>query len=94
MMPTTVVNVHKRERSDVYIGRPGPFGNPYVIGTDGDRAEVIRLFRIYFYERLKRDPEWKKLVEGLRGKKLGCFCAPLSCHGHVIAEYLDHAPVV
>ena len=22
----------------------------------------------------------------LRGKTLGCFCVPLSCHGHVLAR--------
>lgn len=25
----------KAEKYDVYIGRPGPFGNPFVIGPDG-----------------------------------------------------------
>ena len=87
-MKTTVVNV-KGGRVDVYIGRGGPFGNPFVLGVDGDRAEVIRKFGIYFKERLERDASFKAAVEELRGKRLGCFCAPLPCHGDVIAEYLD-----
>lgn len=89
MPQTTIVNVKKGQKADVYIGRPGPFGNPYVIGPDGDREEVIRLFRVYFYDRMKMDPTWKQKVESLRGKSLGCFCAPMACHGNVIAEYLD-----
>lgn len=31
----------KREDFDVYIGRPGPYGNPFTIGRDGNRKEVI-----------------------------------------------------
>lgn len=92
---TTVVNIKRGEKADVYIGRPSPFGNPYVIGPDGDRDEVIRLFRAYFYSRLQMDPAWKAKVEALKGKSLGCFCSPMECHGGIIAEFLDkQAPVV
>lgn len=86
---TKVVNIKRGEKADVYIGRPSPFGNPYVIGPDGDRDEVIRLFRAYFYGRLEMDPAWKAKVEELKGRSLGCYCAPMACHGLVIAEYLD-----
>jgi uncharacterized protein DUF4326 len=85
----TVVNLKTNPTSGaVYIGRPSPFGNPFVIGPDGDRADVILKFRDYFHERLRIDPDWKKKVEGLRGKTLSCFCAPLSCHGEIIEEWL------
>jgi hypothetical protein len=87
-MATRVVNI-RTAPCDVYIGRPGPFGNPYVIGSDGDRDEVIRKFRMYFYQRLKIDPEFKTKVEALRGRTLGCYCAPLSCHGDVILEWVE-----
>ncbi len=89
MPRTTVVRVERKQPFDVYMGRGGPFGNPFVIGPDGDRAEVIRKFRVHFYERLKIDPAWKKLVEGLRGKRLACHCAPLPCHVDVYIEYLE-----
>lgn len=89
MSKTTVINVRSGEKYDVYMGRGGPFGNPYVIGPDGDRAEVIRKFRIDFYERLRLDPEWKAKVEALQGKVLACHCAPLDCHSDVYVEYLD-----
>jgi len=74
----------------VYIGRPSPFGNPYAIGEDGDRAAVIRKFQSYFFARLRMDPEFKKKVEGLKGKVLLCYCHPLACHGDTIVDYLEH----
>lgn len=85
-----IVNLKTHPSPDaVYIGRPGPFGNPFVIGPDGSRSEVIQKFRDYFHERLKIDPDWKKKVEGLRGKTLSCYCAPLNCHGEVFEAYLN-----
>jgi len=42
----TTRGVHcKRERFDVYIGRPSRFGNPFVVGRDGTRDECIALYR-------------------------------------------------
>ena len=83
---------------DTYIGRAGfgeegDFGNPFVIGKDGDRDTVIEKFKFYFYERIKRDPVFKADVKKLKGKVLGCFCKPKRCHGDVIAEYLDSPEV-
>lgn len=89
MTKTTVVNIRSGQPFDVYMGRGGPFGNAYVLGPDGDRQEVIRKFRIDFYERLKFDAAWKKLVDALQGKRLACHCAPLECHVDVYVEYLD-----
>ena len=72
----------RRAPYDVYIGRPGPWGNPFLIGRDGDRLEVIEKYRAWLLtrpelvERAKRD---------LAGKVLGCWCAPLTCHGDVLA---------
>lgn len=31
----------KRDKYDVYIGRPSEWGNSYIIGKDGTRQEVI-----------------------------------------------------
>jgi len=73
----------------VYIGRPGPFGNPFIIGRDGDREAVIRQYRVWFDLRVKGDPKFRASVEALRGKDLVCFCSPLACHGSVIVEYLE-----
>ena len=89
LMPT-VVNI-KKQRCDVYIGRGSIYGNPYLIGRDGERDEVVRKYRKYFFERIARDTQFKEAVEWLRNKdvSLGCYCKPLECHGDVILEYLN-----
>lgn len=95
-MSTRVVNLYK-EKFEVYIGRArydsdGYFGNPFPLkqkSTEEERNECLRKFREYFYERIGRDPEFRKNVELLRGKTLGCFCKPKSCHGDIIKEFLD-----
>ena len=85
---TTVVNI-RETGYDVYVGRPYMFGNPFEIGKDGTRKEVIEKFRKYFYERLRTDQKFRDAVHDLRGKRLGCFCKPLPCHCDVYAEYLN-----
>jgi uncharacterized protein DUF4326 len=74
----------KRDRYDVYIGRPSKWGNPYVIGRDGTRAQVIAKYRAW----LLRRPELVAALSELRGKVLGCWCAPLPCHGDVLVDLI------
>lgn len=88
---TTVVNIKTCFTDNVYIGRAGHgqdgyFGNPFKNST---RAINIAMYKMYFLGRLGIDPEFKRRVHELKGKKLGCFCHPLPCHGDVIAEYLN-----
>ena len=72
----------KKEKFDVYIGRPSKWGNPYSIGKDGTRKEVIQKYREY----LLNNPDLIKSLPELRGKILGCWCAPKPCHGDVLIE--------
>ena len=67
----------------VYVGRPSRWGNPFVIGKDGTREEVLAKFREYAIGRMASEPSW---LEPLAGKDLICWCAPLSCHGDVLME--------
>lgn len=73
----------KREQHDVYIGRPSVWGNPFVIGRDGTRTEVIAKYEQWLLaqpalvDRCKRE---------LHDKVLGCWCAPHACHGDVLAK--------
>lgn len=78
---TTVVHCQK-DKYDVYIGRPSEFGNPFVIGQDGNRKEVIEQYR----EWLLTKPSLLAKIKSLKGKKLGCWCSPDACHGDVLAE--------
>jgi hypothetical protein len=66
----------------VYIGRPGKWGNPFVIGRDGTRAEVIAKYRGW----LLRNTRLMADLQELRGKDLVCWCAPCACHGDVLLE--------
>lgn len=74
----------KREPYDVYIGRPSIWGNPFVIGVDGDREHVIRLYE----EHVRSSPELMKALFELKGKILGCWCHPLPCHGDVLVKLI------
>ena len=83
MTPKDYVVHCKNEAYDVYIGRPGPWGNPFSIGTDGNRDEVLDKFRNW----LECQPALVAKVKAeLRGKKLGCWCKPRACHGEILAE--------
>jgi len=87
---TTVVNKRKEpDGSYTYIGRGSPFGNPFSIGQDGNRDQVIEKYKIYFYDKIDNDPVFADQVLRLTGERLGCFCAPHACHGDIIKEYLD-----
>lgn len=76
----------------VYIGRPSIWGNPYTIGVNGTREEVIEKFKKYFEERIAGDKFFRSAVLHLRGKKLGCFCSPLACHGDIYVAWLNANP--
>ena len=86
-MTTTVVNkrIHTSTPNDVYIGRPGPWGNPWIIGRDGDRKEVIQKFIDHFNQ-----PEFKaRTRRELKGKTLVCWCKPFPCHGDWLMEVAE-----
>jgi hypothetical protein len=84
---THVVNIDQNESYDIYIGRGSDWGNPYAIGIDGDRDEVIRKYQ-YDFERGYLKSSKEQLLK-LRGKTLGCHCKPAACHGDVLANYLN-----
>lgn len=67
----------------VYIGRPTKWGNPFSIGKDGTREEVIAKHRKWF---LSQPSLMEEAKTELRGKDLFCFCAPKSCHGDLLLE--------
>ena len=64
------------------IDRGTPFGNPFRIGKDGDRAAVCEKFARFLGDH----PELRRAAERLRGKVLGCHCYPFQCHGEAYAE--------
>src|SRR5688572_12285659 len=94
---TRVVHVLRQPSYDVYIGRANgryrlpasPLANPFKIGRDGTREEVIAKYRAWLLAR----PDLLAQVPALRGQVLGCWCKQLvteiPCHGDVLAELAD-----
>lgn len=72
----------KKAKFDVYVGRPSKWGNPFVIGKDGDRAAVIRKYEAW----VKSKPELMAALPELSGKVLACWCAPQACHADVLVR--------
>ena len=83
-MTTKVVNKYK-EPYEVYIGRGSKWGNPFVIGKDGNRDDVCDKYEAYL---LSNQTLLDALPE-LKDKKLGCFCKPQRCHGDLLAKLAD-----
>lgn len=75
----------KKSKYDVYIGRPSKWGNPFEIGKDGDRKEVIRKYRDWILTQ----EDLLNQLHVLKGKTLGCWCYPLRCHGDVLVELIN-----
>lgn len=70
----------QKDHYDVYVGRPSKWGNPFEIGRDGTRSEVIAKYRVW----VQQQPELMASLGELRGKVLGCWCKPRACHGDVL----------
>lgn len=87
MTRTTVVNIGKTANYDAYIGRGTRWGNPFFIGRDGSRVEVIEKYEAY----VRASPGLMRLLCTLKGKVLACHCKPEACHGDVLARLADEA---
>ncbi|RVK61911.1 DUF4326 domain-containing protein [Sinorhizobium meliloti] len=83
----------------VHVGRPGPWGNPFIVGKDGDAAYCVDLYKALLagFLRVGADPDIAALertrrfvaenVDELRGKNLACWCKPgAPCHADVLVE--------
>ena len=93
MNETRVVNKYK-ESYNVYIGRCSKWGNPFTHISDkitksdfvvASRDEAIESYR----EWIVKQPQLLKDLHELKGKTLGCFCKPKSCHGDVLVELVN-----
>jgi hypothetical protein len=73
----------RNAKSGTYIGRPTKWGNPFIIGPDGTRSDVVRKFEEYIMANPALMEAAKK---ELKGKDLICFCAPLACHGDILSR--------
>jgi len=98
---TQVVNLRQCGKDyDTYIGRAhssakygllskSPFSNPFSLSTSipGEvgqlmRSAVVGKYLIWF---VTRTPLLVVQAKELKGQRLGCWCAPMICHGHIVA---------
>ncbi len=87
-MSSTIYNKRNWDRmppNAVMIDRTTDAGNPFHIGKDGDRAEVISKFRHLLDDHPDRVT---RLTPKLLGKDWVCWCKPEDCHGDVWNEVL------
>lgn len=96
-MSATVVNVGFSDY-DVYIGRNHPrygrasvFANPFRMPTDGCRDVVVDKYKFWLYEMIMSGIFTREQFVEMDGMRLGCFCHPKSCHGHVLVRVIDWA---
>jgi hypothetical protein len=86
----------------VSVARPGPWGNPFVVGLHGTAAECVELYRklLAGFARVGPEPSLgtQKAVRDhvghhgleLRGKNLACWCrAGAPCHADVLLESVN-----
>jgi hypothetical protein len=71
------------------VSRRFQWGNPFELGVDGDRPTVIRLFVEHY---LPFKPGLLRLAAALKGKALGCWCAPERCHAEWWAAAANGEP--
>lgn len=69
------------------VDRRTRYGNPFVIGSDGSRGEVIAKYREWVLSSEDDEAQWiRDNMYDLRGKTLACWCAPLACHADVLTQ--------
>lgn len=78
----TVVHC-KRQPFTHYIGRPGPFGNPYRVQPGMPRGSAIAKFETY----ARGSTELLAKIDALPPDAvLGCWCSPNPYHGDIIVK--------
>jgi hypothetical protein len=76
------------ERSGKYerVDRRSQWGNPFEMPADGDRETVIRNYEDHY---LPFKPSITVKLGNLRGKLIGCWCAPEPCHADVLKRWAE-----
>lgn len=79
------------------VDRSTVLGNPFGIGRDGTRDEVIAKYREWLWGQIEERGEvWEALLRllsrarraGDNGLGLACWCAPKRCHAEIIRAAL------
>lgn len=104
MGSVTVLNIRsvgweavRHNESIIYIGRGSIYGNPFFIGRDGTRSEVIDKYGDRVAKAFNDQSALSHAIYDLENRvangedlELVCFCAPKACHGDVIKSAIEH----
>jgi len=86
----------------VYVGRAGvvfidkerfpkqasPFANPFKVSAKRTRTQAVAEYERFIRQMLKKNKKLAEQFVALRGKVLGCWCAPDDCHADVLVKML------
>ena len=81
-----VLHLRNAPPDAIRIDRRTRWGNPFVIGKDGTREEVIEKYRDHLWSQIRTGKLSLDDLAGLHGKDLACHCAPQPCHGDVLSK--------
>ncbi len=73
-------------RGAVRIDRRTRWGNPFVVGKDGTRDEVIARYRAYLWRQICSGAIALADLAAIDGCVYACWCHPKPCHGTVLAR--------
>lgn len=81
-----LINMHHEtcHSNAVRIDRRTRWGNPFIIGRDGSRAEVIEMYRKHIFRQVRTGLLSLEDLASLHGQDLACWCHPDPCHGEVL----------
>lgn len=86
----------KKDKYDIYIGRPSKWGNPFshLSNTLAKFKVNTREEAMWAYREWITNGAGKHLLNDLhelKDKTLGCWCKPLSCHGDILKELINNS---
>jgi hypothetical protein len=102
----TIVNLRDIRGNGIErVDRSSVLGNPYRIGSDGSRADVIKMYKRELWRIIRKSASDRSELEirfiaelhrlkdiAMKGNLiLGCWCTPKACHADVIKSAIEWA---
>jgi len=86
---TDLATIKWAEERGLFIrcDRSSEWGNPYEMGKDGDRDQVCYNYK---YHYIQYKPSLLNKINELKGKALGCWCAPEKCHCETLKSLAEN----
>jgi len=96
------LSIWVKDPNNVYIGRKGIvfidsvrfpkedsiWANPFKINSETLREDVIVKYESYIRDKIENGG-YKEALLSLKGKTLGCWCKPDTCHGDLLIKLID-----